>query len=163
MVRTGAFELQICVAGAPLPEFTAPSGETYVEAVRCAPRLGARALQRARGHHCCANAALRCSRCSGRCADNALQRFDTAVTYAQSVQERDPYGEMFTQSWPVTPYTLRVINRSPDHVQAVVFIDGARASRQFVDGGAVGDIRGFKDKSARCEGPMAACPAKAFV
>lgn len=58
MVRSGAYELQVCVAGAPLQEFAAPSGETYVEAVRCAPRLGARALQRARGHHCCALALL---------------------------------------------------------------------------------------------------------
>ena len=30
----------------------------------------------------------------------------------QETVDYDPYGERFTQRWPVTPYTLRVTNRS---------------------------------------------------
>ena len=73
----------------------------------------------------------------------------------QETVDYDPYGERFTQRWPVTPYTLRVTNRSDQHVQAVVSIDGAKASRQFINGGATSEIKGFKDRSSRCaaQGP----------
>ena len=81
----------------------------------------------------------------------APQRFDTPATYMQEAVEHDPYGERFTQRWPVTPYTLHVTNRSAEHVQAVVSIDGAKASRQFVHPGSTSEIKGFKDHSSKCE------------
>jgi hypothetical protein len=154
MVRSGPFEVQVCVAGVPVQEHVTPTGAVYVETVRLAhpaPRARALAAPAPRGRGAPSAAAVADARWR--------QRFDTPATYMQEVVEHDPYGERFTQRWPVTPYTLLVTNRSDEHVQAVVSIDGAKASRQFVSGGATTEIKGFKDRSRECGAAAAAARA----
>ena len=69
-------------------------------------------------------------------------RYDTPSTYKVTKKETDPYGEVYDQAWPVTPYTLRVRNGSGDKVHATVYIDGAVALKQFVD--AEAELKGFR-------------------
>jgi hypothetical protein len=69
-------------------------------------------------------------------------RFDTAVTYNVTKRETDPYGEVYDQAWPVTPYTLRIKNASGDKCHATVYVDGSVAVKQFVD--AEAEIKGFR-------------------
>ena len=152
MVRSGPCEVQVCVAGVPVPEHVAPNGAVYVETVRLA-HAAPRARPRPRRNEG--------SICGAPGADAPRrQRFDTPATYMQEVVEHDPYGERFTQRWPVTPYTLHVTNRSVEHVQAVVYIDGAKASRQFINPGATGEIKGFKDRSSKCEARASGCRSR---
>ena len=44
-----------------------------------------------------------------RCARGPLTR--------EALRQTDPYGEAFTQQWPVTPYTLRIMNHTGDPVR----------------------------------------------
>lgn len=69
-------------------------------------------------------------------------RFDTAVTYKVTSQETDPYGEVYSQQWPVTPYSLRIKNGSGEKCHATCYIDGSVAVKQFVD--AEAEIKGFR-------------------
>ena len=62
--------------------------------------------------------------------------------------EKDPYGETYTQQWPVTPYSLRVTNRSGDKVHATVYVDGTVACKQFVDD--VAEIKGYRATYLMC-------------
>ena len=57
-------------------------------------------------------------------------------------KETDPFGEVYEQSWPVTPYSLRITNRSGDKVHATVYVDGSVACKQFVDDAA--EVKGFR-------------------
>lgn len=97
-----------------------------------------------------------------------------ALALARSLAQCDPFGEKFTQAWPVTPYTLRVTNHSGDkaraqsrpspgaatrahaspQAEAQVYIDGTLACEQFVDAG-VSEIKGFKGQSTGDWNPCA--------
>ena len=69
-------------------------------------------------------------------------RFDSPVTYKVTSKDKDPFGEVYEQQWPVTPYTLRISNRSGDKVHATVYVDGSVACKQFVDD--VAEIKGYR-------------------
>ena len=53
--------------------------------------------------------------------------FVAGVSYQMETTECDPYGEEFTQSWPVTPYQVRLINRTATPVWFYLYVDGERA------------------------------------
>jgi hypothetical protein len=38
--------------------------------------------------------------------------FVPGVSHQMAFDETDPYGEKFTQSWPVTPYEIRASNHT---------------------------------------------------
>ena len=52
--------------------------------------------------------------------------FVAGVSYQMETTECDPYGEEFTQSWPVTPYQVRLINRTATPVWFYLYVDGER-------------------------------------
>ena len=69
------------------------------------------------------------------------------VSYKVASRETDGHEE-FTQEWPVTPYTLRVVNHSADTAYCKVKVDGAEACSQYLHPGD-NDVKGFKDSSGR--------------
>ena len=70
------------------------------------------------------------------------------VSYSVSSRETDPWGEEFTQTWPVTPYTLKLVNHSGDTAYCKVSVDGAPACSQYLRPGD-NEINGFKDATGR--------------
>lgn len=103
--------------------------------------------------------------CLTRCAAAAAhQRFDAPTTYRQSVTESDPFGETFTQQWPVTPYELRVTNRSDAPVRHQRRHAVPRHLRAALRRCAchVGDLRaGARARTHRgCAGGDAVCQAR---
>ena len=74
-----------------------------------------------------------------------VARFDTPVTFmAEPVEEEDPFGEKYSQSWPVTPFTVRVTNSRPDAVLAHVYVDGRYQASRMVLPNSQSDITGPK-------------------
>ena len=67
-----------------------------------------------------------------------------ACSYPMSFEEEDPYGEAYTQEWPVTPSTLRVSNGRTDNVWVEVAIDGTPAGSHFLAAGRSMEIQGFR-------------------
>ena len=64
--------------------------------------------------------------------------FDAATTYQQPEEETNRYGETYTQSWPVTPYSIRVaylgwVNPA-ESVQVKLFVDGTLAGTEYLGG-----------------------------
>lgn len=124
MVRSGKFEMNVLVGGVPLPELgPTAAGEVYVETRFHTPSSYSVVVQEVR-------ARLRArAGCCGAARLGARPR--TALT-RQSPQppaptrQADPFGEVFTQSWPVTPYTLRIVNNSAENVRAPAQRGGAR-------------------------------------
>lgn len=53
--------------------------------------------------------------------------FVEGVSYPLETEEEDPFGESFTQSWPVTPYKLRVSNNTGEKRCLVLYVDGVEA------------------------------------
>ena len=66
--------------------------------------------------------------------------FDASTTFQQPEEETNRYGETYTQSWPVTPYSIRVEYRggeslaSPLSAQVKVFVDGKLAGIEYLGG-----------------------------
>ena len=83
-------------------------------------------------------------------------RFDTPSTYKVTSKEKDPFGEVYEQQWPVTPYSLRISNRTGDKVHATVYIDGAVACRELMD--EVAEINGYRATYLVCVDGAAAAP-----
>lgn len=74
-----------------------------------------------------------------------VARFDTPVTFmAEPVEEEDPFGERYKQSWPVTPFTVRVTNSRTDPVLAHVYVDGRYQASRLVMPSTKSDITGPK-------------------
>lgn len=67
-----------------------------------------------------------------------------ACSYPMKFDEQDPYGEAYTQEWPVTPYTLRVSNNLTTNVWVETSIDGSPAGTHFLCAGQSTDIEGFR-------------------
>ena len=53
--------------------------------------------------------------------------FVKGVSYQKETEETDPFGEAFTQSWPVTPYKLRVVNNTDETRWVKLYVDGEEA------------------------------------
>ena len=58
----------------------------------------------------------------------AYSLFD-ATSYPVEFEEADPFGETYTQKWPVTPYAVELKNTSPEKVLAAIFVDGRYIGR----------------------------------
>ncbi|KAH8067175.1 serine/threonine kinase [Aureococcus anophagefferens] len=71
-----------------------------------------------------------CPPCDGFIEANL---FVKGVSYPKETVETDPFGEEFTQAWPVTPYKLRVENHSNELRWLRVYVDGEPAY-ESVDG-----------------------------
>ena len=66
------------------------------------------------------------------------------VSYQMETTECDPYGEEFTQSWPVTPYQVRLINRTATPVWFYLYVDGERAYGAVCPGRATRLVQGMQ-------------------
>mmetsp|Transcript_28278 Transcript_28278/g.84670 ORF Transcript_28278/g.84670 Transcript_28278/m.84670 type:complete len:245 (+) Transcript_28278:269-1003(+) len=53
--------------------------------------------------------------------------FVQGVSYNMETEESDPFGETFKQSWPVTPYRLRIQNTTPTLRWFQLYVDGKLA------------------------------------
>mmetsp|Transcript_12306 Transcript_12306/g.36581 ORF Transcript_12306/g.36581 Transcript_12306/m.36581 type:complete len:262 (-) Transcript_12306:36-821(-) len=49
------------------------------------------------------------------------------VSYNMETVEEDPFGEKFTQAWPVTPYEILLTNKSDALVWFYLYVDGEKA------------------------------------
>ena len=65
-----------------------------------------------------------CAPCDGFIEANL---FVKGVSYQKEEVETDPFGETFTQAWPVTPYKVRVSNHSNEQRWIRVYVDGEQA------------------------------------
>ena len=53
--------------------------------------------------------------------------FNALSTKMIEYEEQDPFGEKYKQSWPATPYSVRVTNNSDSDVCAYLYVDGKKA------------------------------------
>ena len=73
--------------------------------------------------------------------------FNAFSTKMIEYEEEDPFGEKYKQSWPATPYSVRVKSNADSAVFIEVFVDGKKAcGHVFVprDGGDALEIKGFQ-------------------
>lgn len=72
------------------------------------------------------------------------------VTFRKETVDADPFGETFTQSWPVTPFTVRVTNHSPREVYAECYVDGKKAgTKHNLKAGEVHVFEGWSQDPSR--------------
>jgi hypothetical protein len=105
-MRVGQFELAVLVGGAPLPELVSGAGDVFVET-----KFNVAGVSR---HVVSKEARARRLRGAARRTRGGGSRRRRAHAHALRAPQTDPYGEAFEQSWPVTPYTLRVTNHTGD-------------------------------------------------
>ena len=72
--------------------------------------------------------------------------FVKGLSYPKETVETDPFGEEFTQAWPVTPYKLRVENHSNELRWLKVYVDGEPAYGTSLKPGAVRVVEGKQSK-----------------
>jgi hypothetical protein len=65
-----------------------------------------------------------CPPCDGFIEANL---FVKGVSYQKETVETDPFGEEFTQAWPVTPYQVRVTNHTNELRWIRLYVDGEEA------------------------------------
>ena len=65
-------------------------------------------------------------------------------SFPMDFEESDPFGETYTQKWPVTPYEVRVSNDETFDVWATVVVDGRGAGSVFVPSRGAAVMRGFR-------------------
>ena len=78
---------------------------------------------------------------------NIFMDLRTPVSRQEEVIESDPFGESFTQSWPVTPYTVFAQNHSSAAAWAEVWVDGNKAAMVLVKPGSSETIKGFNSEA----------------
>ncbi|KAJ1447264.1 hypothetical protein M885DRAFT_543424 [Pelagophyceae sp. CCMP2097] len=66
------------------------------------------------------------------------------TSFQMESEEEDPYGERYTQAWPVTPYTVWAHNSSPEAAWAEVFVDGRRSAMFLLKPQSEGETKGFQ-------------------
>ena len=84
-----------------------------------------------------------CPPCDGFIEANL---FVKGVSYPKETVETDPFGEEFTQAWPVTPYKVRVENHSNELRWLRVYVDGEPAYGTKIKPGAVRLMEGKQSK-----------------
>ena len=77
------------------------------------------------------------------------------VSYPMSFEEADPFGEKFTQEWPVTPFQVKVTSSSAgcpfgDCWYVLVFVDGTEACRKKLPPGGEALINGYRSRPGDC-------------
>lgn len=58
--------------------------------------------------------------------------FNALSTKMIEYEEQDPFGEKYKQSWPATPYSVRVTNNSDSSVCADLYVDGKIACTEVL-------------------------------
>lgn len=71
------------------------------------------------------------------------------MSYQKEEVEQDPFGEEFTQAWPVTPYKVRVSNRTAERRWVRVSVDGEPAYGGSLKAGEARVIAGKQAKAGR--------------
>ena len=80
-----------------------------------------------------------CAPCDGFIEANL---FVKGVSYQKEEVETDPFGETFTQAWPVTPYKVRVSNHSNEQRWIRVYVDGEQAYGCSINAGETRVLEG---------------------
>ena len=97
--------------------------------------------------------------------------FNAFSTKMIEYEEEDPFGEKYKQSWPATPYSVRVKSNADSAVFGEVFVDGKKASSSFRATAAIRSrSRGTRQTSERFLTSMtrsasfcSRCPEPRFV
>lgn len=75
--------------------------------------------------------------------------FNALSTKMIEYEEQDPFGEKYKQSWPATPYSVRVTNNSDSDVCAYLYVDGKKACANVLLAGVTVEFKGYQANCGR--------------